>query len=138
LLMLFFIILKYRDLKIYYMALSWMAQLRLAKEGLFDVGTLYRVGRCLIELEHDTSLNDAEELENDAIPPEEKRYFAILINHELEVISEKDGTVSYRRQVKFLRKDIEDNIIAREEYIYDGKPRGCSVKIPSMRCVYRL
>jgi hypothetical protein len=111
--MLFFIVLKCRDLKIRHMALSWMAQLGPAKEGLFDVGTLYRVGRRLIELEHYIALDDnAVGLESEAVPPEEKRYFAIPINHELEVIPEKDGTLSYRRRVKFLRKDTEDNVIA--------------------------
>ncbi|EXM14709.1 Zn(2)-C6 fungal-type DNA-binding domain [Fusarium oxysporum f. sp. vasinfectum] len=136
--MLFFIVLKCRDLKIRHMALSWMARLGTAKEGLFDVGTLYRVGRRLIELEHDMSLVDTAELVSAAVPPEEKRYFAIPINHELEVISEQDGTVKYRRQVKFLTKDKEGNVIAREEFIYDDKPRGCSFQIPPMRCAYRL
>nr|RBQ86824.1 hypothetical protein FVER53263_00082 [Fusarium verticillioides] len=136
--MLFFIVLKCRDLKIRRMALSLLAHLGLAKEGLFDVGTLYRVGRRLIELEHDISLDDTAESVSEVVPPEEKRYFAIPINHELQVVSNQDGTVSYRREVKFLRKDMEGNEIAREEYIYDGKPRGCSIRIPPMRCAYRL
>ncbi|KAF5575150.1 C6 zinc finger domain-containing protein [Fusarium pseudocircinatum] len=136
--MLNFIVLKCRDLKIRHLALSWLAQLGTAKEGLFDVGTLYRVGRRLIELEHDISLDDTAEIVSTAVPPEEKRYFAIPINHELEVISKKDGTVRYRRQAKFLRRGMEGNVIAREEYIYDDKPRGCSIQIPPMRCAYRL
>ncbi|KAF5568015.1 C6 zinc finger domain-containing protein [Fusarium phyllophilum] len=136
--MLFFIVLKCRDLKLRHMALSWMAQLGLAKEGLFDVGTLYRVGRRLIELEHDITLDDTVGLESAVIPPEGKRYFAIPINHELEVISKQDGTVSYRRQVRFLTKDTEGNVIAREEYIYDDRTRGCHIRIPPMRCAYRL
>jgi hypothetical protein len=139
--MLFFIVLKCRDLKIRHTALSWLGQLGPAKEGLFDVGTLYRVGRRLIELEHDISLDNTDDpvgLASAVVPPEEKRYFAIPIKHELEVISEQDGTVRYRRQVKFLTKDIEGNVIARGEHIYDDKPRGCNIKIPPMRCAYRL
>ncbi|KAG5788949.1 hypothetical protein H9Q69_011989 [Fusarium xylarioides] len=136
--MLFFIVLKCRDLKLRHVALSWMAQLALAKEGLFDVGTLYRVGRRLIELEHDITLDDTVGLESAVMPLEGKRYFAIPINHELEVISKQDGTVSYRRQVRFLTKDTEGNVIAREEYIYDDRPRGCHIRIPPMRCAYRL
>ncbi|KAF5681353.1 hypothetical protein FDENT_8124 [Fusarium denticulatum] len=136
--MLFFIVLKCRDLEIRHIALSWLAQLGTAKEGLFDVGTLYRVGRRLIELEHDVSLDDTAEMVSTVVPPEERRYFAIPIKHELEVISEQDGTVRYRRQAKFLTKDKEGNVIGREEYIYDDKPRGCSIQIPPMRCAYRL
>ncbi|RGP64241.1 hypothetical protein FSPOR_8060 [Fusarium sporotrichioides] len=137
--MLFFIVLKCRNLRTRHEALSWLAQLGPAKEALFDVGTLYRVGRRLIELEHDISLDDdTDALANAAVTPEGKRYFAIPIKHELEVFSEQDGTVNYRRQVKFLMKDKEGNVIAREEYINDDKPRGCSIKIPPMRCAYRL
>ncbi|KAF5981950.1 hypothetical protein FBULB1_4544 [Fusarium bulbicola] len=136
--MLFFVVLKCRDLKLRQPALSLLAQLGTAKEGLFDVGTLYRVGRRLIELEHDISLGDRDGLVSTAVPPEENRYFAIPIKHELEVICEQDGIVRYRRQAKFLTKDKEGNVIARKEYIYDDKPRGCSIQIPPMRCAYRL
>ncbi|KAL6922468.1 hypothetical protein FSST1_006494 [Fusarium sambucinum] len=139
--MLFFIVLKCRDLEIRTRALSWLGQLGPAKEGLFDVGTLYRVGRRLIELEHEISLDHTDDtagLAGMSMPPEEKRYFAIPVKHELEVISEQDSTVRYRRQVKFLSRDSEGNVIAREEHISDDKPRGCKIRIPPMRCAYRL
>ncbi|KAH7246672.1 hypothetical protein BKA59DRAFT_501576 [Fusarium tricinctum] len=139
--MLFFIVLKCRDLETRLKGLSWLGQLGPAKEGLFDVGTLYRIGRRLVELEHEISLQDTHDpvgLASAVIPPEQKRYFAIPVKHELEVIPKEDGTVSYRRQVEFLRRDAEGNVISRGEYIYDDKPRGCDIKIPPMRCSYRL
>ncbi|KAJ4263050.1 hypothetical protein NW762_006663 [Fusarium torreyae] len=138
--MLFFIVLKCRNLQIRLEALSWLGQLGPAKEGLFDVGTLYRIGRRLIELEHGISLDDTDDLNfaDVVMPPEEKRYFAIPVKHELEVISEQDGTFSYRRQVKFLKRDEEGKVIARGEYISDDKPRSCGIKIPPMRCAHRL
>ncbi|KIL85440.1 hypothetical protein FAVG1_11397 [Fusarium avenaceum] len=139
--MLFFIVLKCRDLETRLKGLSWLGQLGPAKEGLFDVGTLYRVGRRLVELEHEISLQDTDDpvgLANSVMPPEEKRYFYVPIKHELDVISKDDGTVTYRRQVEFLKRDAEGNVISRGEYIYDDKPRGCNIKIPPMRCSYRL
>ncbi|KAF5665065.1 hypothetical protein FHETE_6812 [Fusarium heterosporum] len=139
--MLFFIVLKCRDLETRLRGLSWLAQLGPAKEGLFDVGTLYRIGRRLVELEHEISLQDTHDPVRDAstvMPPEGKRYFAIPVKHELEVICKEDGTVSYRRQIEFLKRDEEGKVIVRGEYIYDDKPHGCDVKIPPMRCSYRL
>ncbi|RSL51014.1 hypothetical protein CEP51_015265 [Fusarium floridanum] len=80
-----------------------------AKEGLFDVGTLYKVGRRLIELEHDISLDDGitDYGENNyaVLPPEGKRFFAVPIKHELEVISGEDGSIHYKRQIHFLQRD---------------------------------
>lgn len=139
--MLFFIVLKCRDLETRLRGLSWLGQLGPAKEGLFDVGTLYRIGRRLVELEHEISLQNTDDpvgLANTVMPPEEKRYFAIPVKHELEVIPKEDGTVSYRRQVEFLKRDPGGNVISRGEYIYDDKPGGCDIKIPPMRCSYRL
>lgn len=139
--MLFFIVLKCRDLETRLKGLSWLGQLGPAKEGLFDVGTLYRIGRRLVELEHEISLQDTYYpvgVASIVVPPEEKRYFAIPVKHELEVIPKEDGTASYRRQVQFLKREAGGNVISREEYIYDDKPRGCTIKIPPMRCSYRL
>jgi hypothetical protein len=138
--MLFFIVLKCRDLETRLRGLYWLGQLGPAKEGLFDVGTLYRIGRRLVELEHVISLQDINDpvgLASTVMPPAEKRYFAIPVKHELEVIPKEDGTVSYRRQVEFLKRDAEGNVISRGEYISDDKPRGCDIKIPPMRCSYR-
>lgn len=113
-----------------------------AKEGLFDVGTLYRVGRRQIELEHDILLDDSKmsfedhEDTDKPLPPEEKHFFGVPVKHELEVISDPDGRIYYKRQVHFLKRDRDGQVIAREEYITDDKPRGCNVYIPPMRSAH--
>jgi hypothetical protein len=132
----FFVVIKCRSLKIRAEALSLAPKLGPAKEGLFDVGTLYRVGRRQIELEHDILLDDRKMSFKDAdepLPPEEKRFFAVPVKHELEVISDPDGRIYYKRQVHFLKRDSNGQVIAREEYITDDTPKGCNVHIPPMR-----
>jgi hypothetical protein len=140
----FFAVIKCRSLKIRAEALSLAPKLGPAKEGLFDVGTLYRVGRRQIELEHDIFIDDSKmsfedhEDADEPLPPEEKRFFRVPVKHELEVISDPDGRVYYKRQVHFLKRDRDGQVIARKEYITDDKPRGCNVHIPPMRSAQRM
>ncbi|KAM0426373.1 hypothetical protein ACHAPT_008419 [Fusarium lateritium] len=142
--LMFFVVIKCRSLTARVEALSCLAQLGPAKEGLFDVGTLYRVGRRLIELEHGISLKDGvkdsggNEDTDESLPPEEKRFFAVPVKHELEVISSQDGSIHYKRQVHFLKRDHQGQVVARQEYISDDKPSGCNVYIPLMRSAQRM
>ena len=129
------------ELKIRAEALSLVPKLGPAKEGLFDVGTLYRAGRRQIELEHDILLDDnnmSVEDGDELLPSEEKRFFAVQVKHELDVISDPDGRICYKRQVHFLRRDRDGQVIAREEYITDDKPKGCNLHIPPMRSAQRI
>ncbi|RMJ15228.1 hypothetical protein CDV36_005142 [Fusarium kuroshium] len=142
--LMFFVVIKCRSLTTRVEALAYLAQVGPAKEGLFDVGTLYRVGRRLIELEHGISLDDGitDYCENrypeELLPPEGKRFFAIPVKHELEVISGQDGSVHYKRQIHFLQRDHQGQVISREEYISDDKPKGCNIYIPPMRSAQRM
>lgn len=141
--LLFFVVIKCRHLQTRLEALSLMVQLSTAKEGLFDVGTLYRVGRRHIEIEHDISLDDDHHYEEiggpdvtDLLPPEQKRAFAAPVNHELETYLDKDGAVRYRRQVRFLSRDQNGQVLTRIEYITDDKPRGSSLQVPNLRSAH--
>ncbi|RSL56225.1 hypothetical protein CEP54_008958 [Fusarium duplospermum] len=119
--LMFFVVIKCRSLTTRVEALACLAQLGPAKEGLFDVGTLYRVGRRLIELEHGISLDDGamgyddSNLGDDSLPPEEARFFAVPVKHELEVISGQDGSTHYERQVHFLQRDSQGQVVSRED-----------------------
>ncbi|RBR26467.1 uncharacterized protein FIESC28_00761 [Fusarium coffeatum] len=137
----FFAVMKCRNLKIRTEALSLVPRLGPAKEGLFDVGTLYRVGRRQIELEHDILLDDSKmsfKQADETLPPEEQRFFTVQVKQELEVISDPDGRICYKRQVHFLRRDHGGGVFAREEYINDDKPKGCNLHIPPMRSALRM
>ncbi|OBR02725.1 C6 zinc finger domain protein [Colletotrichum higginsianum IMI 349063] len=135
-----FISIKCRDLQLRLEALALMADLPAPKEGFVDVGTLYRVGRLGIEIEHGVSLADGEIKRDPAalaalsFPPEEKRFFAAPIDHELDVIKNEDGSVTYRRTVSFLRRDADGNVHARQEYLTDDLPGAVSSQVPCMRC----
>lgn len=139
-----FSVFRCRCLKTRLKILACVAHAGPAKEGLLDVGTLYRVGRRIIELEHDISLDDYEEtLEHGGdeshsgvtgrMPPEEKRIFAVPVNHELDVFRDQDGRTRYRRQIHFLMRDSEGKVCAREEYFSDDTPREPGLQIPPMR-----
>ncbi|KAK7444119.1 hypothetical protein CaCOL14_008422 [Colletotrichum acutatum] len=131
---------KCRDLKLRLEALEFMVELAAPKEGFTDVGTLYRIGRRSIEVEHGISLVDGT-IEKDPIalakfsfPPEENRMFAAPIDHELYVIKNEDGTTTYRRNVSFLRRDAEGTVSSRQEYITDQISGLVSQNVPCMRC----
>ena len=141
-----FSVFKCRSLKTRLKILSFMAHAGPAKEGLLDVGTLYRVGRRIIELEHDISLEEYEETDGDnsskrgsgssapeLMPAEERRIFAVPVNHELDIFTDLDGRTRYRRQVDFLTRDREGRVLARGEYFSDDNPWRCGLDIPPMR-----
>ncbi|WYZ46200.1 hypothetical protein EsH8_IX_000425 [Colletotrichum jinshuiense] len=131
---------KCRDLQVRLECLSLMVELAAPKEGLVDVGTLYRVGRRNVEIEHEISLDDGTLESNPAalakfsFPPEEKRTFAAPIDHELDVIKNEDGTVTYRRTIRFLRRLAEGGVHTQQEYITDRKPGQVLPNVPSIRC----
>lgn len=139
-----FSVFKCRCLKTRLKTLSSMAHAGPAKEGLLDIGTLYRVGRRIIEIEHDISMEDYEDTHAanigdahsgvlESMPPEEMRIFAVPVNHELDIYRDQDGRTRYRRQIHFLTRDSEGRVCAREEYFSDDTPRQCRLEIPPMR-----
>ncbi|KAF6820906.1 C6 zinc finger domain protein [Colletotrichum musicola] len=135
-----FVSIKCRDLQTRLEALELMTTLPAPKEGLMDVGTLYRVGRRGAEIEHGVSLDDGT-LEKDPVamarvsfPPEQKRLIGAPIEHELDVIKNEDGTTTYRRTAHFLRKDENGEIHSQTEYLLDRKPgQVLSPNVPCMR-----
>jgi hypothetical protein len=119
-------------------ALSLMAQLSVAKENIFDVGTLYRVGRRSIEFEHEISLA-TEDLEHQAresdapMPSEEKRITDHALDHEPDVRTDEHGVTRYRRRVWFMMKDpVTGQMNGLEQWISDFLPS--HVSVPSIRC----
>ncbi|KAH7007733.1 hypothetical protein EDB80DRAFT_578229 [Ilyonectria destructans] len=128
--LLFFVICKCRQLETRLQGLRWMAQLGPVKEGLFDASTLYQVLRQLIEVEHNISLDGVDHnptynrdrppnrSRSGNLPPEEKRIFAVSMNHELEFVSNKQqNNASYRRQVSFHMRTSEGQVYTQKEYI---------------------
>ncbi|OLN97554.1 Transcriptional regulatory protein moc3-like protein 1 [Colletotrichum chlorophyti] len=135
-----FVSIKCRDLPTRMEALSLMVPLASPKEGFHDVGTLYRVGRRGVEIEHGISLDDGT-LENDpaamaeySFPSEESRLFAGPIEHELDVIKSEDGTTTYRRTVRFLKRLPGGGVHTQQEYITDQKVGPAVLNVPGMRC----
>lgn len=138
--LLFFVVSKCRHLETRLKALSLIPLACVAKESLFDVGTLYRVARRIIEIEHDISLDDEEmssivqSCNSTTWPPEERRVRGAPIDHELYAILSEDGTVTYRRTVWFLTRNDYGEVTRKKEYLTDQWPRNSVLHIPDMRC----
>lgn len=127
---------KCRDLATRLRALTLMRGVAVAKEGLVDVGTLYRAGHRVIEIEHGISLNDYSQLpfpEHYPLPPEERRVLGTPINHQLEVVTKTDGSIFYRRALNILTRSSDGHHRSRIEYITDDM-LGNDLGVPSMRC----
>ncbi|TDZ22690.1 Aspercryptin biosynthesis cluster-specific transcription regulator atnN [Colletotrichum orbiculare MAFF 240422] len=134
-----FVSIKCRDLRTRLEALDLMLKLPAAKESLLDVGTIYRVGRRGAELEHGVSLDDGA-LEGDpeamarvSFPPEEKRLLGAPIEHELDVLKNEDGSVTYRRTAHYIWRGADGETRRQTEYLLDRKPgQKLSPDLPSM------
>ncbi|KAM0281457.1 hypothetical protein ACHAQH_003487 [Verticillium albo-atrum] len=124
-----------RDLPIRLKALTLMGSVVAAKEGLFDVGTMYRISRRVIEMEHGMSVEDcvrAVEQRDVPYPPEVKRVFAVDFDHNLQARRAPGGETIYRRAIKMLVRTPEGPRVVASEYITDDMPVHCP-GIPSMR-----
>ena len=141
-----FAVIKCRCLQTRLRGLALLPSVGPAKEGLFDVGTLYRAGRRHIELEHDISLDDyydhchgtGTDCCAGLMPPERKRIFDVPVDHELKIISGLNGRKRYMRRVRFMMRDERGGVVSKDEYIYDDEPRRCQVQVPPMRGAWRL
>ncbi|TEA11438.1 putative methyltransferase tdiE [Colletotrichum sidae] len=136
-----FVSIKCRDLRTRLEALDLMLRLPAAKESLLDVGTIYRVGRRGAELEHGVSLDDGllegdpEAMARVSFPPEEKRLLGAPIEHELDVLKNEDGSVTYRRTAHYIWRGADGETRRQTEYLLDRKPgQKLSPDLPSMRC----
>ncbi|CZR67598.1 uncharacterized protein PAC_17497 [Phialocephala subalpina] len=133
--LLLFVVMKCRDFETRVEALSWMPYLTAAKESLLDLGTLYRVGRRVIELEHEITLDDDLRICDGKRPilPKDHRIVAAPVDHEMEALTADDGTVSYRRTVLLITQEVNGEKSIRREHMYERKLRQFDLEIPGMR-----
>ncbi|KAM0323662.1 hypothetical protein ACHAQA_008597 [Verticillium albo-atrum] len=126
---------KCRDLPTRLRALTLMGSLTAAKEGLADVGTLYRIGRRAIEFEHGMSLEDCIRAVNQhqvSYVPEAFRICAVDFDHSFRPGTGPDGEILYRRLVNLIVRTPEGTRVAASEYITDDIPGHCP-GIPNIR-----
>ncbi|KUJ14325.1 uncharacterized protein LY89DRAFT_589613 [Mollisia scopiformis] len=133
-----FVVMKCRDFDTRIEALSWMPHLTAAKESLLDLGTLYRISRRVIELEHNVSLDDDLRARDDEtaklqLTSEDSRIVAAPVDHEMEVITAQDGTVSYRRRVLIIMRHADNSSSFDREILQERKLRQYDLEIPGMR-----
>lgn len=124
-----------RDLPLRLRALALMGKVTAAKEGIADVGTMYRITRRVIELEHCISLDDYSNqtfMPAAHLPPLENRILYIEFNHRLEVVSSPGDPVEYRREVKMIAQTPDGPRVRSIESITDGISGHCP-GIPNMR-----
>lgn len=138
--LLLFAAMKCRDFDTRIEALSWMPHLTAAKESLLDLGTIYRVSRRVIEVEHDISLDDDlrpsdHETARRQLTPEDARVAAAPVDHEMEVITDEDGKVSYRRTVLIIIQYPDGTSSFEREILKERELRQFDLEIPGMRSV---
>jgi hypothetical protein len=136
--LLLFVVLKCRDLDTRLEALSWMPHLTAAKESLLDLGTLYRVSRRVIEIEHHIFLDDnLNVFENETtrrrLSPTDTRIIGAPVDHEMEVLTREDGSISYRRKVPMIMGHADGTTTFDREVLNERPLRQFDLVIPGMR-----
>ncbi|KAH6670996.1 hypothetical protein F5X68DRAFT_247629 [Plectosphaerella plurivora] len=131
-----FTINKCRDLPTRLRALELLAELASPKEGFVDTGTIYRMSRRVVELEHGMSLEDATALATmQAVPlPAEEDRILIAVPERFNVNMTNDGGATYQRGIKILVRSSCGPRLAGIEYVSDdiGGPG-----VPALRSALR-
>jgi len=119
--LLYFAVMKCRSLPIRLTALSWMKALGVDRENLWDLSTMYRVGRRLIEIEHEIDLDDItvqSSLSRYAqVPPEERRIREVMLGPAVDIRQDDNGCqVLWTQMHSILWKPV-DELVTQSEWI---------------------
>jgi hypothetical protein len=124
---------KCRDLPTRLRALELMGELSAPKEGFVDTGTIYRMSRRVVELEHGMSLQDASQaarIQAVPLPDEEDRILFAAPDHQLYLVNTPEGQQVFYRTVKMFVRSPGGPRVARTERLDDDlAPPG----VPALR-----
>lgn len=127
---------KCRDLPTRLRALELLAELAAPKEGFVDTGTMYRLTRRVVELEHGMSLEDATCLASmqTVPPPAEEDRILIATPERFNPNMTHDGGATYQRAIRILVRSPVGPRVAGIEYLSDdiGGPG-----VPALRSALR-
>lgn len=116
--LLYFVVIKCRSLEIRLAALECMKELAVSREGLWEVSTMYYVGRRLIETEHGVNLAVQSSLNFETdMPPEERRVRECLLDPDIEVKYDESGSRICRRKLTYVLWRPSDELHMKNEWI---------------------
>ncbi|KAI1610970.1 hypothetical protein EDD36DRAFT_308724 [Exophiala viscosa] len=114
--LLYFAAMKCRDLSIRLVALSFMTTLGVARETLWDLSTMYRVARRLIEIEHDIDLDSPQNPLPRHIVLEERRVKEVLLR-DLEFRRDEHGCKQLWAHMHSIVWRPIDELVTQSEWI---------------------
>ncbi|KAK4941116.1 hypothetical protein LTR10_018916 [Elasticomyces elasticus] len=114
--LLYFVAMKCRNLSIRLAALSFMTTLGIARETLWDLNTMYRVARRLIEIEHGIDLNSLQNPFPRHMVPEESRVKEVMLD-EMEIRRNETGSKQLWAQMHPVLWRPVDELVTKSEWI---------------------
>ncbi|KAI1774985.1 hypothetical protein F4818DRAFT_57461 [Hypoxylon cercidicola] len=124
--MLHFVAMKCRDLGIRVEALRLMTVLGVARENLWEIDQMFAIGRRIIEIEHDITLDDLGRPTTSALrpdlPADEKRIRFTIMEPNLFTHVNIHNEEVRGWTVEFLMRNQEDTIVSRTEFIPIERP----------------
>lgn len=118
--LLYFVVLKCRVFDLRLRALSLMKTLAIHRENLWDISTMYSVGRRVIEIEHGVELDaplPADSTDRPMIPPGDKRLVDAIVISDTEVRPDEAGCTTTGWKVQFLTPTTGGGFCIREELV---------------------
>ncbi|KIW19614.1 hypothetical protein PV08_00187 [Exophiala spinifera] len=117
--LLYFVVMKCRSLPTRLTALSLMKELGISRENLWDLNTMYCVGRRLVEMEHDITLSEItvqSSLRRYAeVPLEERRIREVMLDPGVDIRQDNEGhEVVWTQMHSMLWKPVGDLVMKSE------------------------
>jgi hypothetical protein len=128
--LLYFVVIKCRSLEIRLAALECMRTLAVSREGLWEVSTMYLVGRRLIEVENSAILTTQSSLTSFVdMPPEEKRVRECLLSPDMDIHYNENGERICRRRITYILWKPSNELYAKNEWITVSSERSIGNKM---------
>ncbi|XXG95357.1 hypothetical protein Hte_001619 [Hypoxylon texense] len=122
--LLYYIVIKCRCLATRTRALSLMGKLGISRENLWEVSTMYAVGRRFVEIEHDTLLDELNEPCSAPRwpdwPPDEMRIRDSTTDATITIRVDERGHEVRGRMAGFFRRTLEGAIYLQTEFITEA------------------
>lgn len=120
--LLYFVVIKCRSLKIRLAALQSMKALAVTRESLWEVGTMYSVGRALIEIEHAVDLDKVEAQSclgcDMEMPPENMRVWENMLSPDADIQHDGNGGEIFWRKFSYFLQNSDGELDVRDKWIH--------------------
>lgn len=115
------ILLRCRILSVRLEALNLLKTYGAAKEGFWERDKMYQLGRRIIEIEHDITLDETDKpigrVLDTALPPDNRRIRNTIFDERKTIQGEVDGSPVRGSPVGFIMQDITHNLLVQYDFI---------------------